>query len=472
MTYTEVVNLINQWIVTNGNREITASVLNPILQAILNWSKDSVGDLDTLNTTDQSNLVNAINEVNTALSNINVDSSQVYYGTADPNDTPPPDFTAGDFYLQQTIDNNPVALFLYQGFVWVDLSSIGVVPNFQTVTDEGATTTNVVTFGDSGTGFYTEIEAQGSTSYDNDNDLIAQYTSAGFSTVNTSNNKGVSANTEELKMQTSGSGAVSIKSDNVVLNYTAQFPEKAESSTQTIAMLSDIDGGAVDSVNGQTGVVVLDAADVGAPSGSGTSTGTNTGDQDLSGLVAKSAYTPAHSILVQQSGTGSPTSLQISNNTLVGRLSGGGSDINDLSVSQVKTLLDFTTPTDVQTIADAKVTDAIVDGVTTVAPSQNVVFDALALKENITTATTGAVISFATPQVYNSIASPSSSNITYDLTGARIGVVQKIYHNAGTAPTFPAGSVLRGTGSYVTSTLNIIYLEWSVGTTVEYWITQ
>jgi len=39
-------------------------------------------------------------------------------------------------------------------------------------------------------------------------------------------------------------------------------------------------GGAVDSVNGQTGVVVLDAADVGAPAGSGTSTGTNTGDQN------------------------------------------------------------------------------------------------------------------------------------------------------------------------------------------------
>ena len=90
----------------------------------------------------------------------------------------------------------------------------------------------------------------------------------------------------------------------------------------------------------------------------------------------------------------------------------------------------------------------------------------------ITTATTGAVISFATPQIYNSIASPSSSNITDNLTGARIGVVQKIYHNAGTAPTVPAGWVLRGTGAYVTSTLNIIYAEWSVGTTVEYWITQ
>lgn len=36
----------------------------------------------------------------------------------------------------------------------------------------------------------------------------------------------------------------------------------------------------------------------------------------------------------------------------------------------------------VKTYADAKVTDAIVDGVTTVAPSQNAVFDALALKQN------------------------------------------------------------------------------------------
>jgi hypothetical protein len=60
---------------------------------------------------------------------------------------------------------------------------------------------------------------------------------------------------------------------------------------------------------------------------------------DLADKVDKSDYTPAHSILVQQSGTGSPSALQIGTNTLVGRLSGGGSDINDLSVSDVKTLL-------------------------------------------------------------------------------------------------------------------------------------
>jgi hypothetical protein len=101
------------------------------------------------------------------------------------------------------------------------------------------------------------------------------------------------------------------------------------------------------------------------------------------------------------------------------------------------------------------------------AVSSNGVFDAV-----FTTATTGAVISFATPQIYNSIASPSTSNITDDLTGAKIGIVQKIYHNHSVAPTFPAGWVKRGDGEYVVSVLNTIYAEWSVGTTVEYWIVQ
>jgi hypothetical protein len=63
----------------------------------------------------------------------------------------------------------------------------------------------------------------------------------------------------------------------------------------------------------------------------------------LATKVSKSDYTPAHSILVQQSGTGTPTALSVGNNTLVGRLSGGGSDINDLSVSDVRTLLSIDT---------------------------------------------------------------------------------------------------------------------------------
>jgi hypothetical protein len=55
--------------------------------------------------------------------------------------------------------------------------------------------------------------------------------------------------------------------------------------------------------------------------------------------VLKSAYTPAHSLLVQQSGTGSPSSLSVGNNTILGRASGGGSEIAALSASDARTVL-------------------------------------------------------------------------------------------------------------------------------------
>lgn len=97
---------------------------------------------------------------------------------------------------------------------------------------------------------------------------------------------------------------------------------------------------------------------------------------------------------------------------------------------------------------------------------------ALDLKENFAVGTTGSEISFVTKQVYNSPGSPSTSNITDNLTSAKIGVVQKIYHNNSTPPTFPAGWVRIGTGNYVISTLNIIYAEWVSGTRVEYWVSQ
>lgn len=59
----------------------------------------------------------------------------------------------------------------------------------------------------------------------------------------------------------------------------------------------------------------------------------------LNDKINYSDYTPSHSLLVQQSGTGSPTSLSVGNETLVGRLSGAGSEITDLSVTEVKDLL-------------------------------------------------------------------------------------------------------------------------------------
>jgi hypothetical protein len=87
----------------------------------------------------------------------------------------------------------------------------------------------------------------------------------------------------------------------------------------------------------------------------------------------------------------------------------------------------------------------------------------------VATSTTGTVAQFVRPLTYNSPASPGTTNITDNLTGARIGIIQKMYHQNGTAPTFPAGWVLLR-GVYSTTLLNIIYCEWVSGTRVEYWI--
>lgn len=92
--------------------------------------------------------------------------------------------------------------------------------------------------------------------------------------------------------------------------------------------------------------------------------------------------------------------------------------------------------------------------------------------EFIPSSSTGTVIAFTSSLIYNSPSSPATGNITDDLTGAKIGIIQKIYHNDSTTPSFPAGWVRLGQGAYLTSNLNIIYAEWVSGTRVEYWITN
>ena len=158
-------------------------------------------------------------------------------------------------------------------------------------------------------------------------------------------------------------------------------------------------GGAVDSVNGETGDVLLDTSDIAATTDKNyvtdadlttlsNTSGINTGDQDISGIatnasaistldgevVKKSDYTPAHSILVQQSGTGSPESLSIGTNTLVGRISGGGSEIDDLTPTQVRTLINVEDGAQVNTInAGDNVSELINDaGYLTSAPVDSV----------------------------------------------------------------------------------------------------
>ena len=122
-------------------------------------------------------------------------------------------------------------------------------------------------------------------------------------------------------------------------------------------------------------------------------------------------------------------------------------------------------------VSDIPTVDATPTDGSSNAVSSNGVFDALALKQDFATDSFASTITFDVPKVYNSFSSPSSSNISQSLTGARIGVVQKFYSNKATEPTYPAGWV-KLSGTYTNSVTNIIYAEWCEGSRVEYWIVK
>lgn len=89
-----------------------------------------------------------------------------------------------------------------------------------------------------------------------------------------------------------------------------------------------------------------------------------------------------------------------------------------------------------------------------------------------TTQGTGVTIHFSAKTIFNLPTSPSTGNITNNLTNAKLGLIQKIYHNDSVEPTFPVGWVLVGEGTYFTNELNIIYAEYVTNSWIEYWIIQ
>lgn len=119
MTQQELLDLINQFIVTNGNNEITANVLNPILKDMVNQPNLLIGVLSQLNTADQTNLVNAINEVYNLIGDVTDVGVRLHQGTSDPNVTPPPQYNIADFYIQKDLSNNPIQLWQWNGVIWV-----------------------------------------------------------------------------------------------------------------------------------------------------------------------------------------------------------------------------------------------------------------------------------------------------------------------------------------------------------------
>jgi hypothetical protein len=111
---------------------------------------------------------------------------------------------------------------------------------------------------------------------------------------------------------------------------------------------------------------------------------------------------------------------------------------------------------------------------TTIAPSKTAVNTAVAAKLDVESpSTTGTALTFETDRVYGSIASPETGNITFSTTNAKVGVTNIIIHNSGSAPTFAANmKKLSGSGDYVTSAINYIYVSYINSTEVIYAINQ
>lgn len=122
MTQGQVIALINQWIVTNHNNEITAAILNPVLQAMVEQINELTGNTEDLTTSTQENLVAAINEINQALSEITTTGIQIYSGADNPNDVPPATFLTGDFYVQTGTNE----MFQYNGSTWLSTTPVPV----------------------------------------------------------------------------------------------------------------------------------------------------------------------------------------------------------------------------------------------------------------------------------------------------------------------------------------------------------
>lgn len=140
------IDLINEYIVTNHNNEITAAVLNPVLQAIVLEYRDFIGDLNLLTTPVTEDVVGAINSLQQQITDFDYTGVEVHSGIDDPNTTPPLTYAVADFYNQVDGGGDTVALWQYSGTEWVNLS-VPTVGSLQQVTDVGAITDNPITVG-------------------------------------------------------------------------------------------------------------------------------------------------------------------------------------------------------------------------------------------------------------------------------------------------------------------------------------
>lgn len=214
MTQQQVIALIQQWIVANGNEEITADVLRPILEAMVNQPNDLIGDLNDLTTTNKDSVVDAINEVN----NLSNGGITIHYGSDTPFTTPPVSFELGDFYAQ--LDGSSVLGFWqYNGNEWVEIKEDTLEGYYETGAREDGNLEVVIGDYDNSSGG-TKI-----TINDDDGVIFLE----GFAEI-----RGYDGELRLTRRQ--DNKYVDLKASNVTDNRGFQFPDKSG----TLALIEDI----------------------------------------------------------------------------------------------------------------------------------------------------------------------------------------------------------------------------------------
>ena len=109
----------------------------------------------------------------------------------------------------------------------------------------------------------------------------------------------------------------------------------------------------------------------------------------------------------------------------------------------------YPTQNAVKVYADSKVTDAIVDGVTTVAPSQNAVFDALALKQNtLTNPITGTGANGQVAFFNGTTTQTGDNGLFWDNTNKRLGIGTNAPTNRLSLGATPAASLQQAPATF------------------------
>lgn len=136
MTYAQAIAYIQQWIIDNNNKEITAAIMRDVLENMLLYARDSIGEVQLLEEGD--NVVEAVNILFGMFDSLEVNLPiDVHTGVDDPNVTPPDNFNAPDFYIR-----NENQTYIYTGTSWVLIqdSSTSTTPSLELVVQQGNTT--------------------------------------------------------------------------------------------------------------------------------------------------------------------------------------------------------------------------------------------------------------------------------------------------------------------------------------------